>query len=100
FPGLKVMFTPGARSSFLPRTGIWRNSRIRPMARFTLQKYRRCSYFSQADAPDAATRMPDQGLMNGTRGLSFTPLRAYIKKLKTAVYRHLAKHTSGRKPTF
>jgi hypothetical protein len=33
-------------------------------------------------------------------GLSFTPNRAYIKQLRTAVYRLLAKHTSGRKPTF
>jgi hypothetical protein len=33
-------------------------------------------------------------------GLSFYPRRAYIKKLRTAVYRLLAKHTSGRKPTF
>ena len=30
----------------------------------------------------------------------FSPVRAYIKRLRTAVYRLLAKHTSGRKPTF
>jgi hypothetical protein len=30
----------------------------------------------------------------------FYPPRAYIRRLRTAVYRHLAKHTSGRKPTF
>jgi hypothetical protein len=33
-------------------------------------------------------------------GLSFPLLPAYIKYSRTAVYRHLAKHTSGRKPTF
>ena len=34
------------------------------------------------------------------RNLSFARARAYIKRLRTAVYRLLAKHTSGRKPTF
>ena len=44
----------------------------------------------KADVPDKAS----------SGRLSFTPSGAYIKKLETAVYRLLAKHTSGRKPTF
>ena len=36
----------------------------------------------------------------GLEAVCLLVTRAYIRELRTAVYRLLAKHTSGRKPTF